>query len=125
MMRHPRQAFGLFFALLAIVAQLTIAAAMPSPAIPMPVVSLADATVLCHHDGNPDSPPAPAHQSPDCLLCFFCNGAMGPAGPLATTPLLPAPRSVWVARAAIPPPSTAPPLRLVLAARPRGPPIPV
>jgi len=120
MMRDARQASGLFLALLALVAQLTLAAV-----VPVTTVLLADVTVLCHHDGGLDAPPAPTHQAPDCLLCFFCHAAMGPAGLIAAAPLLPAPRATWIARAAIPPPATAPPLRIVLAARPRGPPIPV
>ena len=120
MMRDARQASGLFLALLALVAQLTLAAA-----VPVTTVLLADVTVLCHHDGSSDAPPAPAHQAPDCLLCFFCHSVMGPAGLVAAAPLLTAPRATWIARVAIPPPATAPPLRIVLAARPRGPPIPV
>jgi|HubBroStandDraft_1064217.scaffolds.fasta_scaffold91567_2 hypothetical protein len=120
MMRNARQASGLFLALLAVVAQLTLAAA-----VPVTTVLLADVTVLCHHDGGSDAPPAPAHQAPDCLLCFFCHGAMGSAGLIAAAPTLPTPSTTWIARAAMPPPATAPPLRVVLAARPRGPPIPV
>ena len=118
MMRDARQASGLFLALLALVAQLTLATAVPASA-----VSLADVTVLCQHDGNPDAPPAPAHQSPDCLLCFFCHNVSGPAGVIAAAPILPVPRTVTIARAAIKPPATAPPVRVILAARPRGPPI--
>jgi hypothetical protein len=118
MMRHARQASGLFLALLALVAQLTMAAAVPASA-----VSLADVAVLCQHDGNPTAPPAPAHQSPDCLLCFFCHSAPGSLGLLAAPPILPAPMTSKIARAVVLPPATAPPLRVVLAARPRGPPI--
>jgi hypothetical protein len=115
-----RQAFGLFLALLAVVAQLTMATAVPAS-----TVSLADVTVLCQHDGGTPTPKAPAHSSPDCLVCFFCHGVAGPLGLLAAPPMLPAPSAITIARAAILPPATAPPLRIVLAARPRGPPIPV
>jgi hypothetical protein len=118
MMRDARQASGLFLALLALVAQLTLAAA-----VPVSTVSLADVTVLCHHDGDPGAPPAPAHQSPDCLLCFFCHNATGSVGMVATPPLLPAPVIVRVARQVVLPPATAPPVRVARAARPRGPPI--
>jgi hypothetical protein len=117
MMRDIRLACGLFLALLAIGAQLTLATAMPASA-----VSLADVTVLCQHDGNPDAPRTPPHPAQDCLLCFFCHAAFGPAGLVASPPLLPVPSSIWVARAVVLPPATAPPLRIVLAARPRGPP---
>ena len=118
MMRDARQASGLFLALLALVAQLTMAAAVPASAL-----SLADVAVLCQHDGNPSGPPVPAHQAPDCLLCFFCHSASGPLGLLAAPPILPTPTTTKVARSVVLPPATAPPLRVVLAARPRGPPI--
>jgi hypothetical protein len=118
MMRDASRAFGLFLALLALGAQLTMAAIVPAAA-----VSLADVTVLCQHDSDPNAPPAPAHQSPDCLLCFFCHSATSPAGLIATVPILPKPSTVLIARAVILPPATAPPLRLGLAAQPRGPPI--
>jgi hypothetical protein len=120
MFRNAHQTAGLFLALLALVAQLTLAAAVPATTL-----ALADVTVLCHHDGDGNAPPAPIHQSPDCLLCFLCQSAMGPAGLLALAPLLPTPSAISIARAAILPPPTAPPLRIVLAAHPRGPPIPV
>jgi hypothetical protein len=118
MMRDARQASGLFLALLALVAQLTMAAAVPASA-----VSLASVAVLCQHDGSSNAPPAPAHQSPDCLLCFFCHSAMGPVGLLAAAPLLPTPTTSRIVRSVVLPPATAPPVRVALAARPRGPPI--
>jgi hypothetical protein len=118
MMRDARQASGLFLALLALVAQLTMAAAVPASS-----VSLADVAVLCQHDGNSTTPPVPMHHSPDCLLCFFCHGAPGSLGLLAVPPVLPKPIMAKVARSVVLPPATAPPIRLVLAARPRGPPI--
>ena len=114
-----RQATGLFLTLLALVAQLTLAATVPASS-----VSLADVTMLCQHGGNPDAPPAPAHQMPDCLLCVVCHGASGPVGLLVTSPTLPAPTTSLIARAVVLPPATAPPLRFATAARPRGPPIP-
>jgi hypothetical protein len=83
---------------------------------------LADVTVMCQHTGDSDTPRAPAHPSQDCLLCFFCHSAMGPAGLVATPPLLPVPSTTPIARDVVLPPATAPPLRLVLNARPRGPP---
>jgi hypothetical protein len=120
MKREMRQAAGLFLALLALVAQLTWAVAVPSTTI-----SLADVTTLCQHDGRPGAPPVPAHQMPDCWLCVVCHGASGPPGLLTAAPMLPQPRPIRVARAAILPPATAPPLRFVTASRPRGPPIAV
>jgi hypothetical protein len=120
MKRDTRQAFGLFLALLAIAAQLTLAAAAPASA-----ASLASVTALCQHDASsPGTPPASPHQSPDCLLCFFCHNATGPAGLVTTSALLPLPTALLVARTVALPPATAPPPRVILAARPRGPPIP-
>jgi hypothetical protein len=118
MIRDARRASGLFLALLALVAQLTLAAAVPAAA-----VSLASVAVLCQHDGSPNTPPAPAHQSPDCLLCFFCHSAPGPLGLLIAAPILPTPTTSKIERSVMLPPATAPPVRVVLAARPRGPPI--
>ena len=123
MMRDIRQTFGLFLALLAITAQLTLAVAVPAS-----TVSLADVTVICQHDGNASAPPghpAPAHSTLDCLLCVFCHHLGGPAGLVAASPRLPTPVIAQVARSVVLPPSTAPPRRIALAARPRGPPIPV
>ena len=119
MKREIRQASGLFLALLALVAQLTLAAAVPAT-----TVSLADVTTLCQHDGNPVAPPAPGHQMPDCQLCLVCHGVLGAFGLPTAAPVLPEPLTIRVARAAVLPPATAPPLRFVTAARPRGPPIP-
>jgi hypothetical protein len=118
MTRDIRQAFGLCLALVALVGQLTLAAIVPVSSL-----SLSDVTEFCHHDGDPGAPAAPAHQSPDCLVCFFCHNATGSVGPIADAPLLPAPTAEPVVRAAILPPATAPPLRIVLSANPRGPPI--
>jgi len=120
MQREVRQASGLFLALLALVVQLTLAAAVPATTI-----ALADVTTLCHHDGNPSAPKAPVHQIPDCQLCIVCHGATGPTGLLTAAPMLPLPMTILIARAVVLPPATAPPLRFVTAARPRGPPIPV
>jgi len=118
MVRDIRQASGLFFALLAILAQVTLASAVPATAM-----ALADTTMLCHHDGDRNPPSAPAHPSPDCLFCFVCNGAAGSPGLLATPAVPPPPRSAPFARIAVAASAAQPPPRIVLAARPRGPPI--
>jgi hypothetical protein len=99
-------------------AQLTLAAAVPASS-----VSVADVTVICQHEGNSDAPVAPAHQSQDCLLCFSCHNVSGSSGLIVAPPLLPVPASMPVLPAVVLPPATAPPLRVVLAAHPRGPPI--
>jgi len=63
MRRELRQASGLFFALLALMAQLAVAAAVPATAI-----SLADATTLCRHDGNAGAPPALPQPTTICFV---------------------------------------------------------
>jgi hypothetical protein len=117
MMRDIRQAAGLFFALLAIVAQLTLAATVPASA-----VTLADVTVLCQHDNTPSAPVAPPHHTPDCLVCFFCHAVPGPVALIATPPILPVPITVRTARMAILPPPTAPPSPQHPPSQPRAPP---
>jgi hypothetical protein len=120
MMREVRLASGLFLALLAILAQLTVAAAVPAS-----TVSLADVTMLCQHDGDAGAPAhrPPGHSLPDCLLCFSCHNAAAPAALVAVPPLLPIPATRPAGRTVVLPPATAPPPRGTLAARPRGPPI--
>jgi hypothetical protein len=107
----------LFLALLAIMAQLTVATAVPASS-----VSLADVTVLCQHDGKSDAPAAPAHHTPDCSVCFFCHNVVGTAGLIATPPLLPIPAIAPVARAVVLPPATAPPAFHRAPSQPRAPP---
>jgi hypothetical protein len=118
MNRDARQAFGLFLALLAVVAQLLLPAAMPTAA-----ASLADVTVLCQHGGNQDAPSPPARRAPDSQLCFVCHGVTGPMGLLTAVPMPPEPVTTRLVRAVELPPVTEPPLRIVTAAHPRGPPI--
>jgi hypothetical protein len=130
MKREIRQISGLFLALLALVAQLTLATAVPAT-----TVSLADVTRVCQHGGHAGAPPVPAnlvpanrvpaHQMPDCQMCLVCHGLSGPPGLLAAALILPASGRFRIARAAILSPATAPPARFATAARPRGPPIPV
>ena len=120
MRRELRQASGLFFALLALMAQLAAAAAVPATAI-----SLADATTLCRHDGNAGALPAPIHQTPACRLCLLCHGASVAFDLLTAPPALPQPTTICFVNAAVLRSAAAPPPRFDTAARPRAPPIPV
>ena len=120
MTRDIRHTVGVVLALLAVMAQLTTAAAVPPSTL-----SLADATVLCQHDGDTRAPAAPTHPPADCLLCFICHSALSPVGMVTAAPVVPPPSVVWIERSVVLPPATAPPPRISLAARPRGPPIPV
>jgi hypothetical protein len=109
---------GLLLALLALMAQLTLASA-----VPVTTISLADVTTLCQHRGVPGAPPAPAHRMPDCQLCLVCHGALGPFGLLSAPPALPQPPDTHVEAVTLPLPPTAAPHRFVFDAQPRGPPI--
>jgi hypothetical protein len=119
MIRDVRQAIGLCFALLALVAQLMLASAVPAS-----TVSLADVTTFCQHDGDRGPPAAPDHRVPNCLLCSSCQTLANPGGLVAAPPWLPVPQTMRLARKAVPPPATPPPPRVNPAASPRGPPIP-
>jgi hypothetical protein len=110
---------GLFFALLALVAQLVSGAAMPRMEA---LAVIAGATTICHAHETSDEAPASPHSPSDCLFCPLCVSLSAPALATMALPQLPRPLMVVVARAAILPPSTAPPITVVLAARPRGPP---
>ena len=120
MRRDLRQASGLFFALLALVAQLAVAAAVPATAI-----SLADATTLCRHDGNSGAPPAPIHQTPACRVCPLCHGASVSFDLVTAPPAVPQPTTIRFMNATVMRSTGALPPRFDTAARPRAPPIPV
>jgi len=77
---------------------------------------------ICHADDET----APARQQPDqpahaCALCVVCLSHPSPLAILSPTPVLPERQSIAIVRldAARP---RAPPIRLVAAAQPRGPP---
>jgi hypothetical protein len=118
MNRELRKGSGLFLALLAFVAQLTI-----SYGVPPSMVSLANMTALCHHGSHSDGPPAPVRPMPGCQHCFSCHSAAGPAGLVTAAPMLSRSGLVQIARSVSMPPAAAPPMRYVTDARPRGPPI--
>lgn len=112
--------FGLLFTLLALAAQLASGAVVPRIEA---ATALAYASTICHVDGTSDQTlPAPHHPA-DCPICPLCTSFSSPAFSLAAHPVLPAPREVAVVAASVvPPPATAPPTLVALAARPRGPP---
>ena len=120
---NPRRpsSFGLFLALLALIAQLGFSLGAPQSAA---AEALIQAATICHGDTGADSGqlPAPAHHS-DCVLCPLCVSATGTVALLAPTdPALPARKTLVIARAAITPPTTAPPASPRFAAQPRAPP---
>ena len=109
---------GLFLAQIALAVWIGLGAYAP-----MPVLSTNTAIPICHtEDGGAGRTPAtPMPHGQACLVCPLCVFAATPAlTPLSFVPL--APRIIFVARAAIPPPPTAPPSARPRAALPRGPP---
>jgi hypothetical protein len=120
-MSHRRiSASGLLLAMLALIARLASGAVVPRTEA---VAAIAEATTICHaQETSGEAPPTP-HNPPDCPICPLCLSLSGPGFVLTAHPALPAPRMVVVAPAVVLPSATAPPATVVLAARPRGPPI--
>ena len=110
---------GLCAVLLALMAHLGAGVIVPA------VNPIANAAVLCLADKTGGSPAhAPDHMPPDCPMCPLCTAphvsfatlmAIGP-------PLLP-PAGGIVLNAALPPPSTGPPVLHWPPGQPRAPPI--
>ena len=115
--------FGLLLALLALTAQLGFDLPLPKAGTE---ASLAAATTLCHIDGDETGGqvPGPPHL-PDCLICPLCVAIASAATLLlpAVGATVPKPHSAIIARAAVPPPATAPPSTARFAAQPRAPPL--
>jgi len=118
----------LLAALLALMAQLVVATAMPRVDGPLGgSPGLLSDVPLCHSDDGADSTPAPPPQPhpANCPICPHCAPLAVHAALPAVSPTPPPDRSALViARAAMPPPATAPPLAETYTARPRAPPFP-
>lgn len=110
-------AFGLILALLALVMQPAANSVVPRIDA---VAALNDATEICHVRGTPDQTPPAPHSPPDCLVCPLCV-SLSPTVAIPVHAVLPAPRTLVVARAVAPPPA-APPSATVPAERSRDPP---
>jgi len=110
--------FGLFAALLALMAQFGAGAGVPR------IDPVAIAGVLCHSDDDAGGTPSqsPAH-SPDCQLCPLCATAGAQQTLLVSDPLvLTPPVALAARRSGLPPPATAPPSPHRPPSQPRGPP---
>ncbi len=121
-LRLPRPAhlprLGLIAALLALAGQIAFAATVPQPVL----ARIAFGT-LCQTDARGRAPAHPQRQVPLRAVSPLCLALALPAMPLAAAPALPlAPAPVTVV-ATLPPPATAPPRLVSLAAPPRGPPV--
>lgn len=110
--RVPR--LGLLAALFALAVQLAVGAIVPSP-----LMGFGDA-VICHADAPAGVPQR--HHAPLPMCCPLCAAMAAPAPLLATAPPIVAVARVFYPFAALPPPATGPPARVIFAAQPRGPP---
>jgi hypothetical protein len=119
MTRHRIPASGLFLVLLALATQLALGAMVPRS---MFAVTAEVTPPICHAGGIPGDAPAAPHAPADCLMCPLCVSLVASAFTLPVAQVLAPDREIIVARAAIPPPSRAPPGAVALAAQPRGPP---
>lgn len=123
--RIPSAPFGRCLALLALWALLVQAALLPQAgAMPHPADPLRGMATLCHAAGTtaPDAPP-PDPGGDACVLCPFCLSLAGAPGLIGAAPAVPLSRSGDLGRVLAVPPVRAPPVRLVPAAYPRGPPV--
>jgi len=114
---------GLFFALLALVAQLAFGAVVPNVELPL---ALHDAAIICQAPA-PDqgkTPPAQHHHVPAGAFCPLWVSVIAPTPLLASTgPLLPLPTQTLCHRPGLPPPAAAPPAVAFRLAQPRAPPV--
>jgi hypothetical protein len=76
------------------------------------------------YDGSQPAQRQPSHPAHNCVLCAVCVSSALPLGTLPPTPMLPDRQSVAGVRLKMRQPR-APPLQLVAAAQPRGPPSPI
>jgi hypothetical protein len=96
----------------------------------MPQAQAADAldcVRMCHPDADDDGPPAPQqqdHSGRDCVLCVMCVGHASHAVLLSSPPAVPDRQFTAVALLDAYRPR-APPVCLIFAAQPRGPPPPI
>jgi len=114
---------GLFFALLALVAQLAFGAVVPNLELPL---ALHDAAIICQAPAPDHGKTLPGHHHHVPVSAFFplWTALTAPAPLLASAgPSLPPPTQAMFHRPGLPPPSTAPPAVPFRLAQPRAPPV--
>jgi len=128
MFSRTRPVWGMFAALLALIAQIALGAAAPEAELRLAAANAAvaalDAAPICHTDdaGNPAPGQRPSHSN-DCLACPLCVVAHAPVVALVVPPVaIPAPPETLADRSELPPPATAPPVFAWTANQPRAPP---
>jgi hypothetical protein len=116
-----RPTIGFAASLLAVCCQILLLATISLAPIAVGADPL-DSVPICHiADGTQPAQQTPTPPSHRCALCAICLAHALPSAILAPTPTLPDRQSITVVRldAAHP---RAPPVRLIAAAQPRGPP---
>lgn len=111
-LRVPR--LGVLAALLALAAQLAVGATVPR------ALAGFGFGVICHTDAPTD--PAGHHAPAPPLRCPLCAALATPTPLLAGAAVIAMSARVFFPFAAAAPPATGPPVRVVQAAQPRGPP---
>jgi hypothetical protein len=109
---------GLLFAVLALAAQLGVAATLPA-ALPYS----AKMNAICHADDNTDAPLPDRQQRPECAICPFCLTLVSQASMLVGGIIPEPPQAGPVAPTVVLPPATAPPEHTISVPPPRGPPL--
>jgi len=116
-----RPAIGFAASLLAVCCQILLLATISLAPIAVEADPLGNPPICHLADGTQPAQQTPALPSHRCAMCAICLAHALPSAILAPTPTLPDRQSITVVRldAAHP---RAPPVRLVAAAQPRGPP---
>jgi hypothetical protein len=116
-----RSTIGFAASLLAVCCQILLLATISLAPIAIAADPLGSVPICHLADGTQPAPQTPVQPSHRCALCAICLAHALPSAILAPTPTLPDRQSITVVRldAAHP---RAPPVRLVAAAQPRGPP---
>jgi hypothetical protein len=124
--RHLKSVIGFTASLLAVWCQIVLLASIslvPLSAASAPLGSFP----ICHADADEETQPAqqtPNHHTHDCALCAICLAHASPLAIVTPHPTLPVRQSIAAVRldAAR---ARAPPVHLLTAAQPRGPPSPL
>ncbi len=116
-----KSAIGLAASLLAVCCQILLLASISLAPLAVDADPLGDVPICHLDDGTQPAPQTPGQPAHSCALCAICLAHSLPSAILAPTPTLPDRQSVFTVQLDTARPR-APPVRLVAAAQPRGPP---
>jgi hypothetical protein len=112
---------GFAASLLAVCCQILLLATISLAPMAVAADPLGNAPICHAEDGGQPAPQSPAEPPHDCALCAICLAHAAPAAILSSTQALPERQLVAIVRLGSAQPR-APPVRVVTAAQPRGPP---